>query len=210
MAHVLPPLPYPNNALEPHLDVRTTEIHHDKHHAAYVNNLNTALDKHPEFATRSLEELLADLKSIPEDIRTAVRNNAGGTWNHNLYWDLMTPGGSNKPVGALAAAIEGELGGLEAFKEKFSKIAVAQFASGWGWLYVGDDGKLAIASTPGHDSPLMRGVVPAAGRPVLVVDVWEHAYYLKFQNRRADFVAAWWNVINWTKADELYRKALGK
>ncbi|MFH0878746.1 MAG: superoxide dismutase [Lentisphaerota bacterium] len=208
MAHVLAPLPYPNSALEPHLDARTTEIHHDKHHAAYINNLNAALEKHPELFSKSLEDLLADLKSVPEDIRTAVRNNAGGAANHNLYWELMSPQGGGKPTGALAAAINKTFGGFDAFKEKFSKTAAAQFASGWGWLYVDPKGQLAICSTPGHDSPLMQGVVATVGKPVLVVDVWEHAYYLKFQNKRADFIATWWNVINWPKAEELYAKAI--
>jgi Fe-Mn family superoxide dismutase len=207
MPHVLPALPYKPDALEPHLDARTVEIHHDKHHATYVNNLNAALEKHPELFNKSIEDLLANLKNVPEDIRTTVRNNGGGVLNHNLYWETMGPGGGGKPSGKLAQAIDQIFGGFDAFKEKFSKTAVGQFASGWGWLYLDSSGKLNIASTPGHDTPLMKGTVSCEGKPLLVVDVWEHAYYLKFQNRRPDFVSTWWNVVNWKKVEELYSAA---
>ncbi len=205
MPHALPPLPYANNALEPHMDARTVEIHHDKHHAAYVNNLNAALEKHPELAGKSIEDLLADLKSVPEDIRTAVRNNGGGAVNHKLYWELMAPNAGGQPSGKLAEAIHSAFGSFDAFKEKFSKTAAAQFGSGWGWLYVDKAGQLAVASTPGHDTPIMKGAVACEGKPLLVVDVWEHAYYLKFQNKRPDFIATWWNLVNWKKVEELYR-----
>lgn len=207
MAFQLKPLPYAYNALEPHMDAKTVEIHHDKHHAAYVNNLNKALEKHPELASKTLEQLVSDLKSVPEDIRTAVRNNGGGTLNHDLYWDLMTGQGGGQPAGDLAVAIDRQFGSFPAFREKFAAAAVAQFGSGWGWLCVNEKKELCVCSTPGHDSPIMKGVVACPGQPVLVVDVWEHAYYLKFQNRRADFVQAWWNLVNWKKAGELYAAA---
>jgi superoxide dismutase, Fe-Mn family len=208
MPHTLAPLPYPFNALEPHIDARTLEIHHDKHHAAYVNNLNKALEKHPALQSRTLEQLLTELKSVPEDIRTAVRNNGGGHANHILFWETMSAKGGGKPSGELAEAINKKFGTFDAFKEKMSATAVAQFGSGWGWLCLDDDGELCICSTPGHDNPIMRGVVQCPGKPILVVDVWEHAYYLKYQNRRADFVTAWWNVIDWAKVQSLYAKAL--
>lgn len=207
MAFQLKPLPYAYNALEPHMDAKTVEIHHDKHHAAYVNNLNKALEKHPELASKTIEQLVADLTSVPEDIRTAVRNNGGGTLNHDLYWDLMTGQGGGQPAGDLAKAIDRQFGSFPAFREKFAAAAVAQFGSGWGWLCVNEKKELCVCSTPGHDSPIMKGVVASPGQPVLVVDVWEHAYYLKFQNRRADFVQAWWNLVNWKKAGELYAAA---
>lgn len=208
MPHTLAPLPYPFNALEPHIDARTLEIHHDKHHATYVNNLNKALEKHPALQMRTLEQLLTELKSVPEDIRTAVRNNGGGHANHILFWETMSAKGGGKPSGELAEAIDKQFGGFDAFKEKLSATAVARFGSGWGWLSLDDDGDLCICSTPGHDNPIMRGVVQCPGKPILVVDVWEHAYYLKYQNRRADFVAAWWHVVDWPKVQALYAKAL--
>ena len=207
MAHTLTPLPYTYNALEPHIDAKTVEIHHDKHHATYVNNLNAALEKHPELASRTIEQLVSNLAAVPEDIRTAVRNNGGGTLNHDLFWATMKQGGGGKPSGELAKAIDKAFGGFDAFKEKLSKTAVGQFGSGWGWLYVNEKKELAVASTPGHDSPLMKGVVSCVGAPILVVDVWEHAYYLKYQNKRADFVAAWWNLVNWPKVEERFAKA---
>jgi len=207
MPHVLTPLPYACNALEPHLDARTVEIHHDKHHATYVNNLNAALEKHPALFEKSIEDLVRDLKSVPEDIRTAVRNNGGGTINHDLYWATMGPNGGGQPSGELAAAINKSFGSFDAFKEKFSKTAAAQFGSGWGWLCVAPDKTLCVCSTPGHDNPIMTGFAACPGTPILVVDVWEHAYYLKFQNRRADFIATWWNVINWQKVAELFAQA---
>ncbi len=207
MAHTLAPLPYPFNALEPHIDAKTLEIHHDKHHAAYINNLNKALEKHPQLQSKTLNELLTGLKHVPEDIRTAVRNNAGGHANHILFWETMAPKGGGQPSGELAEDIKETFGSFEAFKEKMSATAVAQFGSGWGWLCLGEDGDLCVCSTPGHDNPMMHGVVNCPGKPLLVVDVWEHAYYLKYQNRRADFVAAWWNLINWPKVEALYLKA---
>ncbi len=208
MTYQLKPLPYASNALEPHMDARTVEIHHDKHHAAYVANLNKALEKYPALASKSIEELVANLAAVPEDIRTAVRNNGGGTLNHDLYWDLLSGQGWGVPSGELAKAIDKTFGSFESFRETFAKTAVGQFASGWGWLYVKDGGGLAICSTPGHDTPLMKGVVANTGKPILVVDVWEHAYYLKFQNRRADFLISWWNLVNWNKVAELYAKAI--
>ena len=205
----LPDLPYAYTALEPFMDEQTVRLHHDKHHAAYVNNLNTALDKHPEWHGKSLEDLMTNLKAVPEDIRTAVRNNAGGTWNHNLYWDLLASNAGGQPGGELLADIKKSFGDFAAFQQKFNATAVAQFASGWGWLFIDDKGKLAIGSTPGHDNPLMAGAANLNGKPLLVVDVWEHAYYLKFQNRRADFVGGFWNMINWKKVESLYAAARG-
>jgi superoxide dismutase, Fe-Mn family len=208
MAYTLAPLPYPFNALEPHMDAKTVEIHHDKHHAAYVTNLNKAIEKHPELAGKTIEQLVANLAAVPEDIRTAVRNNGGGTLNHDLYWQLMSANAGGRPSGDLAKAIDKAFGTFEAFQEKFAATAVAQFGSGWGWLCVDDKKQLCVCSTPGHDSPIMRGTVACPGKPILVVDVWEHAYYLKFQNRRADFVKTWWNLVNWGKVAELHAKAL--
>jgi Fe-Mn family superoxide dismutase len=209
MSFQLKPLPYAYDALEPYMDAKTVEIHHDKHHAAYVANLNKALEKHPELSGKSIEELISDLAAVPEDIRTAVRNNGGGTLNHDLYWDLMTPKGGGTPKGRLLDALKKKFGSFEAFQEKFSATAVAQFGSGWGWLCVNSKGELCdCCSTPGHDSPLMKGVVKCPGTPILVVDVWEHAYYLKFQNRRADFVKTWWSLVNWARVEELYETAL--
>jgi Fe-Mn family superoxide dismutase len=205
----LPELPYAYNALEPHMDEQTVRIHHDKHHAAYVTNLNAALDKHPEWHGKSLEELMANLKGVPEDIRTAVRNNAGGTWNHNLYWDLLAPNAGGQPGGELLADIKKSFGDFAAFQQKLNAAAIGQFASGWAWLFIDANGKLAIGSTPGHDNPLMAGTANLTGKPLLVVDVWEHAYYLKFQNRRADFVGGFWNMLNWKKVEALYAAARG-
>ena len=192
MPHSLPPLPYPTNALEPHIDAQTMEIHHGKHHAAYVNNLNAALEKAPELANKSLEDLLKNLNAVPEAVRTAVRNNGGGHWNHTLFWQSMTPTGGGAPSGKLAEAINAAFGDFEKFKEQFNAAGVARFGSGWVWL-VKEGGKLAITSTPNQDNPLMDGK-PA---PLLGNDVWEHAYYLKYQNRRPDYLKAWWNVVNW-------------
>lgn len=208
MPFQLKPLPYPFDALEPYMDAKTVEIHHDKHHAGYVANLNKALEKYPELQQKSIEQLISDLSAVPEDIRVAVRNNGGGTLNHDLYWDLMIKGGGGKPRGKLLDALVKKFGSFEAFQEKFTATAVAQFGSGWGWLCVNDAGELCdCCSTPGHDSPLMKGEVKCPGKPILVVDVWEHAYYLKYQNRRADFVKAWWNLVNWRKVEELYEAA---
>lgn len=205
MAHELAPLPYPSNALEPSIDTRTMEIHHGKHHAAYVNNLNNALAKYPELQTKTVVELIADISKLPEDIRGAVRNNGGGHWNHTFFWQILKAG-ATKPSGELAAAIDASFGSFDAFKEAFGKACVGRFGSGWGWLVVKADKKLAITSTPNQDNPLMN-VADVQGTPILGLDVWEHAYYLNYQNRRPDYVAAFWNVVNWAKVEELYAKA---
>jgi superoxide dismutase, Fe-Mn family len=193
MAFTLPPLPYDYAALEPHVDEQTMRIHHDKHHAAYVNNLNTALEGQGDLQGKSIEALLGNLNAVPEAVRTAVRNNGGGHANHTLFWELMAPGGASAPEGDLARALSDSFGGLEVFKEQFTKAGMTRFGSGWAWLVRTRDGALAIESTPNQDSPLMDGK-----HPVLGCDVWEHAYYLKYQNRRADYLSAWWNVVNWT------------
>jgi Fe-Mn family superoxide dismutase len=191
MAHELPPLPYGFDALEPHIDAQTMQIHHDKHHGTYVNNLNAALEKHPELQKKSLDQLLAGMSNVPEDIRTAVRNNGGGHANHTLFWQLMGAGKGGAPTGAIADAITSTFGGFDKFKETFTKTAIGRFGSGWAWL-VDDKGKLDIYSTANQDSPIMEGK-----KPILGLDVWEHAYYLKYQNRRPEYIGAWWNVINW-------------
>jgi len=202
MAFELPPLPYPEDALEPHIDARTMSIHHDKHHAAYTNNLNSALEGQPDLAGKSIEALLGDLNAVPEAIRTAVRNNGGGYANHNLFWEIMGPGAGGQPTGALAAAIDAAFGSFTAFKEQFAKAAATRFGSGWAWLYVDKNGGLAVGSTPNQDTPLMEG-----NTPILGLDVWEHAYYLNYQNRRPDYVAAWWNVVNWNAVAGKYAAA---
>ena len=191
MAHELPPLPYNHGALEPHIDTQTMQIHHGKHHQAYVNNLNAALDKHPELHQKSLEQLLQNLNSVPEAIRGAVRNNGGGHSNHSLFWTLMSPKGGGEPSGALADAIKKTFGDFAKFKEQFAAAGTGRFGSGWAWL-IATDGKLEITSTPNQDTPVMEGKTPILG-----LDVWEHAYYLKYQNRRPDYIAAWWNVVSW-------------
>lgn len=200
--YTLPPLPYDNAALEPHIDAKTMEIHHDKHHATYVTNLNNALKDHPEFLGKPIEDLLAGLNSVPEAARTAVRNNGGGHANHSMFWKLLKPGGGGEPTGAIAAAIDAELGGYAAFKEAFAKAATTRFGSGWAWLVVGQDGKLSITSYPNQDSPYAEGQTPVLG-----LDVWEHAYYLKYQNRRPEYIAAFWNLINWDEVNRLYESA---
>jgi Fe-Mn family superoxide dismutase len=187
----LPALPYDFGALEPHIDTQTMQIHHGKHHQAYVNNLNAALDKHPELHTKSLDDLLRGLNGVPEDIRTAVRNNGGGHANHSLFWTLMSPKGGGEPTGALADAITKAFGGFAKFKEQFAAAGTGRFGSGWAWL-IWNNGKLEITSTPNQDTPVMDGKAPILG-----LDVWEHAYYLKYQNRRPDYIGAWWNVVNW-------------
>lgn len=202
MAFELPPLPYAEDALEPHIDARTMSIHHDKHHAGYTNNLNKALEGHDDLAGKSIEDLLGDLDSVPEGIRTAVRNNGGGYANHSLFWSIMGPDGGGSPSGALAEAINDAFGSFDAFKEAFSKAAGTRFGSGWAWLYVDGDGNLAVNSTPNQDTPLMDG-----NTPILGLDVWEHAYYLNYQNRRPDYVAAWWNVVNWDAVAENFAAA---
>ena len=191
MAHQLPSLPYAFDALEPHIDAQTMQIHHGKHHQAYINNLNAALEAHPDLQSKSVEDLIKDLNALPEAIRTAVRNNGGGHANHSLFWTLMAPNAGGAPTGKAADAINGAFGSFDTFKEQFAKAATTRFGSGWAWL-VSSSGKLAIESTANQDSPIMEGK-----KPILGVDVWEHAYYLKYQNRRPDYLAAWWNVVNW-------------
>lgn len=202
MSFELPPLPYAHDALEPHIDSRTMQIHHGKHHAAYVNNLNAALEGHPEFAGMSIEALLADLNSIPESARTAVRNNGGGHANHTLFWQIMNSNGGGEPTGDLAAAINATFGSFDQFKEAFAKAAATRFGSGWAWLYVDGNGNLAVGSTPNQDTPLMEG-----NTPILGLDVWEHAYYLNYQNRRPDYIGAWWNVVDWNAVAANYAAA---
>ncbi|MBI3733569.1 MAG: superoxide dismutase [Chloroflexi bacterium] len=193
MAHTLPPLPYDYTALEPHVDEMTMRIHHDKHHAAYVNNLNAALDKHSDLHNRSLDDLLRNLAGVPDDIRMAVRNNGGGHWNHSMFWQVMGPMAGGEPMGALGDAIKSAFGDFAAFKAQLKAAGVGRFGSGWAWL-VADGGKLSITSTPNQDNPLMDGK-----KAILGVDVWEHAYYLKYQNRRPDYLDAWWNTVNWAE-----------
>jgi Fe-Mn family superoxide dismutase len=200
MSYTLPPLPYATSALEPAIDAQTMEIHHDKHHAAYVNNLNNALKDLPEIAAKSVNDLIASLNEVPEAIRTAVRNNGGGHSNHTFYWELMTPGGSSTPVGTLETAINQAFGSIEEFKTKFEAAGIARFGSGWVWLVKNKEGALEIISTPNQDSPVMEGLTPIIGN-----DVWEHAYYLHYQNRRADYLKAWWNLVNWDKAAAHYQ-----
>ena len=200
MAHELPPLPYAFNALEPHIDEMTMRIHHDKHHGAYVNNLNMALQKYPALQGRSAEDLLRELSALPEDIRTAVRNNGGGHVNHTMFWEIMKPGG-NPPSGLILEAIDAAFGTIDSFKDQFAKAAMSRFGSGWAWLVQLPDGRLAIESTPNQDNPLMEGKWPVFG-----LDVWEHAYYLKYQNRRADYVDAWWSVVNWSAVGNRYKR----
>ena len=202
MAHELPDLPYDHDALEPHIDAETMRIHHSKHHQGYVNNLNAALEKHPELADKSLEELLGDLDSVPEDIRTAVRNNGGGHANHSLFWPCMAPGSGGTPSGELADAIDSTFGSFDAFVEMFSKAAATRFGSGWAWLCVDGDGGLVVTSTANQDNPVSDGL-----KPILGLDVWEHAYYLNYQNRRPDYVKAWWNVVNWEHVSENFAGA---
>jgi superoxide dismutase, Fe-Mn family len=202
MPFTLPPLPFPSDALEPNIDKQTMEIHHDKHHATYVNNLNKALEQAPQLANKSLEELLTNnLAAVPEAIKTPVRNNAGGHHNHTLFWEILNPEGkSAKPVGKLADAITSTFGGFDGFKEKFTAAATGRFGSGWAWL-IKKAGKIEILSTANQDSPIMEGAYPILG-----LDVWEHAYYLKYQNRRPDYITAWWNVLNWKAAEERFGK----
>jgi Fe-Mn family superoxide dismutase len=207
MAHELPKLTYAFNALEPHIDAKTMEIHHGKHHQAYVNNLNAALDKHPELHAKSIDDLVAHIATVPEDIRTAVRNNGGGHWNHSMFWTIMAPGKGGEPTGDLAAAINGAFGTFASFKEKLTQAGMTRFGSGWAWLGVKDDGKLCVCSTPNQDNPMMKGVVDCVCTPILGVDVWEHAYYLNYQNRRNDYLAAWWNVVDWTAVAARFAKA---
>jgi Fe-Mn family superoxide dismutase len=199
MAFELPPLPYPSNALEPHIDQQTMEIHHGKHHNAYVTNLNKALEGQPDLQNKSLEELLTSINTLPSSIQNAVRNNGGGHSNHSMFWQIMSPNGGGAPSGDLATAINSAFGSFDAFKEQFAAAGVGRFGSGWAWLVVAPDGSLSISSTPNQDTPIMEGKTPILG-----LDVWEHAYYLKYQNRRPDYIAAWWNVVNWAEVARRY------
>ncbi|CAM4366360.1 superoxide dismutase [Paenibacillus alkaliterrae] len=202
MAHQLPALPYAHNALEPHIDATTMEIHHGRHHNAYVTNLNAALESAPELQSKSIEELISDLAVVPEAIRTAVRNNGGGHANHSLFWETIGPNAGGAPTGDLAAAIESELGGFDTFKADFAKAAATRFGSGWAFLAVAG-GKLKVYSLPNQDSPIMEGETPILG-----LDVWEHAYYLNYQNKRPDYIAAFWNVVNWDEVSKRYEAAV--
>ncbi|MCG0238139.1 MAG: superoxide dismutase [Firmicutes bacterium] len=202
MAFTLPPLPYDYNALEPYIDEQTMRIHHDKHHAAYVNNLNAALEQAPELQNLSIEELLRNIDKVPEKIRTAVRNNGGGHANHTLFWEILSPKGGGEPTGELADAIAATFGSFEKFKEQFSQAAANRFGSGWAWLVVDQEGKLQVYSTANQDSPYMEGHTPILG-----LDVWEHAYYLKYQNRRPEYIAAFWNIVNWPEVARRYAAA---
>lgn len=201
MAYELPSLPYEHDALEPHIDKRTMEIHHGKHHQGYTNKVNAALEGH-KFADLPIEEVLSKITEVPEDIRQGVINNGGGYANHKLFWSILSPNGGGEPTGKLADAIKSEFDNFEKFKEEFSSTAAGQFGSGWGWLCVDDSGDLKVISTPNQDSPLMNGLTPILG-----VDVWEHAYYLHYQNRRPDYISAFWNIVNWDKVNELYEEA---
>jgi len=207
MAYELPPLPYDYNALEPFIDTETMKLHHDKHHQAYINNVNAALDNHPTLAAKSVDDLIGDLAAVPEDIRGAVRNNGGGHSNHTMFWNIMgkanSPGIGGNPSGDIAKQISADFGDFEAFKKTFNETTAKQFGSGWGWLVL-TGGKLKVITTPNQDSPLSQGLYPILGN-----DVWEHAYYLKYQNRRADYLAAWWNVVNWAEVNKRFAKAKG-
>jgi Fe-Mn family superoxide dismutase len=200
MAFELPPLPYAFDALESYIDAKTMEIHHDKHHGAYVNNLNAALDKHPELRSWSIEDLLTKISGVPEDIRTAVRNNGGGHYNHTMFWQIMAPKAGGEPTGELADAINKTFGDFAKFKDELTKAGMGRFGSGWAWLLMAN-GKLSVESTANQDNPLMEGKLPVMG-----VDVWEHAYYLKYQNRRNEYLAAWWNVVNWAEVAKRYQR----
>lgn len=202
MAHELPALPYATDALEPHIDAATMEIHHGRHHNAYVTNLNNALKSAPELESKSVEDLISDLNAVPESIRTAVRNNGGGHANHSFFWKTISPNGGGQPSGALAAAIDSELGGFDKFKETFAAAGATRFGSGWAWLALGKDGNLKVYSLPNQDSPIMEGETPLLG-----LDVWEHAYYLKYQNKRPDYIAAFWNVVDWNAVGAIYDAA---
>jgi superoxide dismutase, Fe-Mn family len=205
LAYELPPLPYDYNALEPYIDEQTMRIHHDKHHGTYVTNVNNALANHPDLAALPVEQLIQNLGRVPEDIRTTVRNNGGGHANHSFFWQIMAPNAGGQPSGALAEALNQTFGSFDAFKDQFSKAAAGRFGSGWAWLTMDGSGALRIESTPNQDSPLMEGRTPILG-----LDVWEHAYYLKYQNRRPEYIAAWWNVVNWPQVGKTYEAARGR
>ena len=205
MSHQLPNLSYSVDALEPHIDARTMEIHHGKHHQTYVNNLNAALESSAELASKSVDELISDLSQVPEDIRGAVRNNGGGHSNHTFFWEVISPSGGGIPTGALSDAITSAFGSFEAFKDAFTKAALTRFGSGWAWLIKSGD-SVQVTSTPNQDSPLMEGVADVTGTPLIGLDVWEHAYYLNYQNRRPDYISAFWNVVDWGRANALFEK----
>ena len=202
MAYELPPLSYPFNALEPHIDAKTMEIHHDKHHQAYITNANNALKDYPDLAAKPVDELIANLSQVPESIRNVIRNNAGGHSNHSFFWRIMAPNAGGAPKGKLADAITATFGSIDAFKEKFQAAGAGRFGSGWAWLVVNKEGKLEVTSTANQDSPIMEGL-----KPVLGVDVWEHSYYLLYQNRRPDYLKAWWNTVNWDQAEKHFAAA---
>ncbi len=204
MSHTLPPLEYSVDSLEPHFDSRTMEIHHGKHHQTYVDKLNDALSSHPGIADQSIEDLIRDLSSVPEAIRGAVRNNGGGHYNHSFFWKCVSPSGGGVPSGSLADAIASDFGNFESLKEQFAQAALTRFGSGWAWLVKQSDGSLAVTSTPNQDNPLMEGVADVLGAPIIGLDVWEHAYYLNYQNRRPDYVSAFWNLVDWDRADSLF------
>jgi Fe-Mn family superoxide dismutase len=206
MSYTLPDLPYAKDALEPHFDAKTMEIHHDKHHAAYVSKANGALEGHDDLAAKSAEALISDLASVPADIRGALRNNAGGHVNHSLFWKILAPG-STGPSGELASAIDSAFGSFDAFKSKFADAAATRFGSGWAWLGVTAEGSLVVTSTPNQDNPLMKGFVDVECTPILGLDVWEHAYYLNYQNRRPDYISAFWNVVNWDEVAKNFAAA---
>lgn len=208
MAFKLPDLTYSTSALEPYIDAKTMEIHHGKHHAAYVTNLNKALEGHPDLASKSIEELLSDLSALPESIRMAVRNNGGGHYNHTLFWKVIGPNSGGTPTGALAAAIDKTFGNFEELKAKMETAGATRFGSGWAWLVVTPDKGLAVTSTPNQDCPIMKGVVEVVGTPIFGIDVWEHAYYLHYQNRRPDYLKAVWNVVNWAEVGARYDQAV--
>ena len=203
MAYTLPDLSYSYDALEPHFDARTMEIHHTKHHNTYITKVNGAIDG-SDLANQSIEALISDLSTVPDAIRGAVRNNGGGHANHSFFWNILSPNGGGTPTGALAEAIESELGGFDAFKSAFADAGATRFGSGWAWLVLKADGTLAVTSTPNQDSPLMKGVAEVEGTPIIGLDVWEHAYYLKYQNLRPSYIEAFWNVVDWSKADAIY------
>ncbi len=207
MAFELPPLPYAYDALEPTIDKETMTLHHDKHHQAYVTNLNNAVEG-TNFANMSIDELVRNITMVPDDKRAAVRNNGGGHYNHSMFWQIMKPGGGGAPTGEIAQAINDAFGSFDALKDAFNKAGAGRFGSGWAWVIVGSDGKLAVTSTPNQDNPLMSGIVESPGYPVFGNDVWEHAYYLKYNNRRPDYLAAWWDVINWDEVNKRYKDGL--
>ena len=205
MSHQLPNLSYSVDALEPHIDARTMEIHHGKHHQTYINNLNAALESNPDLSSKSVDDLISDLSQVPEDIRGAVRNNGGGHSNHSFFWQVISPSGGGIPVGSLNDAITSAFGSFDAFKDAFTKAALTRFGSGWAWLIKSGD-SVAVTSTPNQDSPLMEGIADATGTPLIGLDVWEHAYYLNYQNRRPDYISAFWNVVDWDRANALFEK----